>query len=214
MNRIERMIPSMAAWLMLASACGDDTGGGTGGGTSSTGAELSGSTSTSSSSSGDGGTATASGGGGGTSVATSSASGDGGAATQGAGGAGGGAAPSPQECWAILDSDECYAAGCDVFHDGTDGLTVVDGVCVAEATGGRCFREEGTTTFVPAIYFRDFAGEGPEVIGLNNHHPLQGFTICNDSHVADNPACCCYQFGSAIETPELCEGITPVPSGG
>lgn len=146
-----------------------------------------------------------------TSVATTGGDSDGGggshldSASSGATTGSGGAAATAEQCFAYHDETSCMDAGCALFYP-ADVFTIVDGVCEADDSEGFCFalEDELVSPALTAV-LREFAADGPMVLGLGAYYSLVGWRGCTDADVATSPECCCYGgMGDG------CRGITPI----
>lgn len=193
---------ALLTFLVAITGCGTDaTGSGSGGATSAT-------------TSGSGGTSSGDGGRHATDASSTTgdggaSNGEGGASTGSGDGSGGGdpLPPTPEECFAIHDNDECFARGCNLFLFHPDIFVVEDDACSVTDDLGLCFlqNEDGGGSFTPEAYVGEFGDGAPTVIGLSQQMPIYGWTPCTAELAATVPACCCADLGWVSES---CNGIT------
>lgn len=200
MPRID-LLSSCVLASALAACASDDGGSGSASASShaATTAASVGSGAATSSSSAQGG----SGGHGGEAVGAGGAGGQG-----GGGGQGGDALPTPAECWAIHDEDECLAAGCGGVLTDIEAVTIVDGVCET-ALVDVCVRSALFSGFSRVAVW-DVQGDGPDVLRFRNSPDEEEFPTCDDENAPSHLGCCC-GGATAMSDYSICEGITPLP---
>lgn len=128
------------------------------------------------------------------------------ASSTGSGGSGGGGQATPESCFAIHEETACFEAGCNIFLFKPEVFAIDDDVCQATDDLALCLLADGGGQSAPAAYVRDFAADGPRVIGLNNSESLIGWTRCTPELAEEVRECCCDRG-----TGSPCVGVTPLP---